>query len=55
VGGQRHTPSALPPERDPVSTVEEARHGPGFHYYYTSTTTTSITTTTTALLLLLIH
>ena len=30
LGGEGHTPSALPPERDPVTNVQEAGYGPGF-------------------------
>ena len=30
VGGQRHAPSASPPERDPATKVQVAGHGPGF-------------------------
>ena len=29
VGGQRHAPAALPPERDPVPIVQEAGWAPG--------------------------
>ena len=29
VGGQRHAPAALPPEKDPVSVVQEAGWTPG--------------------------
>jgi hypothetical protein len=29
VSGQRHSPAALPPERDPVPVVQEAGRAPG--------------------------
>ena len=29
VGGQRHTPAALPPGKDPVPTVQEVGWAPG--------------------------
>ena len=29
VGGQRHAPAALPPEKDPVSILQEAGWTPG--------------------------
>ena len=29
VGGQRHAPSALPPRKDPIPTVQEAGWAPG--------------------------